>query len=306
MPQSPSPPSLSNSSSSHSLHKPVLLEEVLQFARETPRPLRRGLDVTFGRGGHTRALLEAHPDLQMTALDRDRDALAYAESAFAPEIASGRLKPVHGNFHEKIPAGEWDFILADLGVSSPQLDVAERGFSFYHDGPLDMRMDQSQGITAADIVNTWPPDDLIALFRELGEIRRPNLTVQKIIEFRRAGPFSRTHELSRLIERAEGWRRKGHHPATNYFLALRLEVNQELGDLRPAAERLIHQLAAGGRLAMITFHSLEDRIIKYAFKESAEGFPVTKKVVAPGRPECAANPRARSAKLRVFQRGEPP
>lgn len=289
------------------LHTPVLLNEILQFTRETREPIRFGLDVTFGRGGHTRAFLEEFPEVRMTALDRDREALRYAESEFSSYVDSGRLRLVHGNFHAQVPgapSGEgWDFILADLGVSSPQLDTPERGFSFYHDGPLDMRMDQSQSFTAADVVNTWPGEDLVRLFQELGEIRRPHRVVQRIIERRKERPFSTTRELSELIERGEGWRKKGHHPATQYFLALRLEVNQELADLRPAAEGLIKSLASGGRLLILTFHSLEDRIIKYAFKESDLGRPVNKKVVVPERQECLDNPRARSAKLRVFQRG---
>lgn len=289
------------------LHTPVLLTEIMQFVRECERPIRFGLDVTFGRGGHTRALLEQFSDLKMTAVDRDLDALAYAKLEFADWIAQDRLRLQHGNFHADVPMPSeqdgWDFILADLGVSSPQLDRPERGFSFYHEGPLDMRMDQTQAFTAADIVNTWPAEDMVQLFKELGELRRPHRVVQRIVEFRRERPFATTRELSELIERAEGWRKKGHHPATQYFLALRLEVNQELGDLRLAAERLIHSLAPQGRLLIITFHSLEDRIIKYAFKESALGTPVNKKVVVPERQECVDNPRARSAKLRVFRRG---
>jgi 16S rRNA (cytosine1402-N4)-methyltransferase len=289
------------------LHTPVLLKEILQFTRETREPIRFGLDVTFGRGGHTRALLEEFPSLRMTAMDRDQEALQYAEKEFADYLNCGRLRLIRGNFHAEVPSSPgvegWDFILADLGVSSPQLDTPGRGFSFYHDGPLDMRMDQAQDFTAADIVNTWPGEDLARLFQELGEIRRPQRVVQRIIERREERPFGQTRELSELIERAEGWRKKGHHPATQYFLALRLEVNQELKHLRPAAEGLIKSLAPGGRLMIITFHSLEDRIIKYAFKESDLGNPVNKKVVVPERQECLDNPRARSAKLRVFQRG---
>ncbi len=289
------------------LHTPVLLQEILGFVRQSERPVKFGLDVTFGRGGHTRAFLEEFNDLKMTAVDRDLEALEYANAEFKSWIDQSRLHLHHGNFHVQVPMPEaqegWDIILADLGVSSPQLDRPERGFSFYHEGPLDMRMDQSQTFTAADIVNTWPSDDLVQLFRDLGEIRRPHRVVQRITEFRKEKPFSTTKELAELIERAEGWRKKGHHPATQFFLALRLEVNQELADLRLAAEKLINSLAPQGRLLIITFHSLEDRIIKYAFKESTMGRPVNKKVVVPERKECVDNPRSRSAKLRVFQRG---
>lgn len=287
-------------------HTPVLLREVVDLLKATPRGHKFGLDVTFGRGGHTRELLGTFPDLQMTALDRDQAAIEYGRQAFAAEIQSGRLILKQQSFHQPLPthAPGWDILLADLGVSSPQLDEPERGFSFYHDGPLDMRMDQSQGLTAQDIVNQWNEEDLAALFKTLGEIHRPYRVVERIIEQRRIAPFTRTSQLSQLIEKAEGWRKKGYHPATQYFLALRLEVNEELSALRPALEQMMHALADGGRLAVITFHSLEDRIVKYAFKESELGFPVNKKVIIPEREESQTNPRARSAKLRVFQKGE--
>lgn len=287
-------------------HTPVLLDETILFIRGLPRSPRLGLDVTFGRGGHTRALLKEFSDLQITAVDRDPAALAFGAEEFAAEIQAGRLSLHHGNFHHQLPPAPpsgWDFVLADLGVSSPQLDEPERGFSFYHDGPLDMRMDPTTGAKAADLVNTWGAEDLIQLFQELGEVRRPARVVNRILEMRRQAPFHSTRQLAELIERTEGWARKGHHPATKYFLALRLEVNQELSDLRPATLNLLKGLAPQGRLLMITFHSLEDRIIKYAFKESQEwGRPVNKKVVVPTRAECEQNPRARSAKLRVFAR----
>lgn len=287
-------------------HIPVLCAEILQFISEMGGALQQGLDVTFGRGGHTTALLTRFPQLKIMGLDRDESALVYGREHYADWINSGRLTLAQHNFHYKVPSasGGWDFILADLGVSSPQLDEAARGFSFYHDGPLDMRMDSSQEATAADIVNHWSAEDLAALFHQLGEIRRPHRVVTRILEERSQNPILTTQQLSKLIERCEGWQRRGHHPATQYFLALRLEVNQEVAVLRPAMEQMMHELRPGGRLLVITFHSLEDRIIKYAFKESALGQPVNKKVVIPGRAETVENPRARSAKLRVFQKGE--
>lgn len=289
---------------SHTLHVPVLLAEILQFVAETPGELKNGCDVTFGRGGHTAAFLERFPSLKMTGLDRDQAALEYGAIQYAEQIRAGRLILNKHNFHDELPAPEqgWDFILADLGVSSPQLDEAERGFSFYNDGPLDMRMDRSQALTAAQIVNEWSPEELSNLFHDLGEIRRPNRAVARIIEQRQQQPFTTTQQLSQLLERSEGWQRRGHHPATQYFLALRLEVNQEISALRPAIESMMTKVRSGGRLIVITFHSLEDRIIKYAFKESILGKPVNKKVVMPGREETGENPRSRSAKLRVFQR----
>src|SRR5690606_8030286 len=205
---------------------------------------------------------------------------------FAEEIEKGRMNVVHGSFHDVkklLPEERFDLILLDLGVSSPQLDQPERGFSFYHDGPLDMRMDPTTGPTAADIVNTWSEAELNDLFMNYGEIRRPQRVVRAIVQDRKTKPFRRTKELSGLIERVEGWRRKGHHPATTYFLALRMAVNNELQGLDECLTDLMQSLNPGGWLLIITFHSLEDRIIKYAFKESELGFPVFKKVIRPSR-----------------------
>ncbi len=289
------------------LHVPVLCNEVLQFVEELPGRKELGVDLTFGRGGHSVALLKRFPDLKIFGFDRDQAAIDYGRIQFADEVKAGRLRLEKLNFHDEVPENPvgWDFILADLGVSSPQLDQAERGFSFYQDGPLDMRMDQAQALTAADIVNTWSARELSDLFYNNAEIKRPNRVVARIVEQRKLQPFSTTQQLSQLIEKSEGWRRRGHHPATEYFLALRLEVNQEISALRPAVERMMTRLRPGGRLVIITFHSLEDRIIKYAFKENPHlGAPVNKKVVVPDREEELRNPRSRSAKLRVFERRE--
>lgn len=289
------------------MHKPVLLNEVISHAKEIePRWI---LDGTFGRGGHTRALLEACPQSKVTALDQDTDAIAHAQKEFEPEIRSGRLTPVHFNFHDiaKLsaqPAEGYDVILLDLGVSSPQLDIAERGFSFYNDGPLDMRMDQTRDLTAAEVVNNWSEVELTGLFESYGEIRRPQRVVRALVNDRKEKPFATTRELAGLIERVEGWRKKGFHPATQYFLALRMAVNNELAGLKACIPDLMRALSPKGRLLIITFHSLEDRIIKYAFKEAPElGYPLFKKVITPSREEEKENPRARSAKLRIFQRG---
>lgn len=194
----------------------------------------------------------------------------------------------------------------DLGVSSPQLDDPERGFSFYHDGPLDMRMDPTQGTSAQEIVNTWTEVGLQRVFMELGEIPRPHRVVKAILQDRREKPFTTTSQLSQLIERVEGWRKKGRHPATQYFLALRLLVNEELDGLKESLPLLMEKaLRPGGRLLVITFHSLEDRIVKNIFKDRKDlGVPVNKKVIVPSREEILENPRSRSAKLRVFSRGD--
>lgn len=289
------------------MHKPVLLKEVLDFAGAVdPREI---FDGTFGRGGHTRALLEAHPRARVTALDQDMQAIEYGRQAFASELAENRLALYHHSFHDlpsfkNIPPKGFDVILLDLGVSSPQLDEAERGFSFYHDGPLDMRMDRGRELTAAEVVNTWPEVELLELFQKYGEVRQPRRVVRAIVNDRVEKPFTSTRQLSEMIERVEGWQKKGHHPATRYFLALRMAVNRELSGLEECLPDLMRALSEKGRLIVITFHSLEDRIIKYAFREAVEwGFPLTKRVVIPSDEEMKENPRARSAKLRVFQRG---
>lgn len=293
-------------------HIPVLLAQVLDL---TPEHSRFGADVTFGRGGHSSALLEKLPQLKIFGIDRDRTALEYGREHFSSFIEQGRLELLHADFSEftdvfrekirpRLPNQGLDFILADLGVSSPQLDEASRGFSFYHDGPLDMRMDQSRGSTAADLINTMSEPDLLEVFRILGEVRDPRRVVRAIVSDRDSVPFTSTAQLSGLIERIEGWRKKGHHPATKYFLALRLAVNAELDQVKQAIPNFIEALASRGRLLVITFHSLEDRIAKVAFKAALDqGHLVNKKVIQPSWDEQKSNPRARSAKLRVFEKG---
>ncbi len=297
------------------MHKPVLMNEVLQFSNNPLRgdksqPLQI-LDGTFGRGGHARALLQEFPQAVLTALDQDLAAVEYARTEFSRELADKRLSIHHFNFHDiknfqQRPANGFDLILLDLGVSSPQLDSAERGFSFYQDGPLDMRMNQASEMRAADIVNNWTDVELLELFQRYGEVARPHRVVRAIVQDRKTQPYKTTRELASLIERVEGWHKKGHHPATRFFLALRMAVNHELSGLEACIPDMQRLLSPTGRLIVITFHSLEDRIIKYAFKEAVElGYPLTKKVVIPAREEMESNPRARSAKLRVFQRENP-
>lgn len=295
------------------LHKPVLLDEVIEHFPTLDKPSILGLDGTFGRGGHTNALLKAYKNLKMLATDQDKQAIAYAEANYADYLSSGRLNLYHCNFvdlEEFIPEAQnklqfkyLDFILLDLGVSSPQLDEAERGFSFYHEGPLDMRMDQDLDQTASDVLHTYSEDELIAVFRELGEVRSPYRVVRAIVHDRKEKEFNSTLDLAQMIERIEGWRKKGHHPATKYFMALRLEVNNELGVVKKSIPKLIDLLSDGGRLMILTFHSLEDRIVKYAFKEHLDkGRLVNKKVIIPSKDEQKVNSRSRSAKLRIFER----
>lgn len=288
-------------------HLPVLLAEVKNMAAATERPVCDILDGTFGRGGHTRAFLEMFPQAHVLGVDRDAAAIAYARSEMASFLEGGRLELSHHNFCdlEFDREREFDLILLDLGVSSPQLDEEARGFSFYGEGPLDMRMNRNDQVTAADIVNSWSETELIELFRNLGEIQRPGRVVRAIVQDRRQQAFTQTRQLAGLIERVEGWHKKGSHPATRYFMALRLQVNRELEAIARALPQLMRRLRPMGRILVITFHSLEDRIVKNIFRGSGElGQPVVKKVIKPTLEEVKANPRARSAKLRVFRRGD--
>jgi 16S rRNA (cytosine1402-N4)-methyltransferase len=295
---------------SDALHIPVLRDKIIELL--TPcfegKTKARYFDGTFGRGGHLRAILNHFPQVQAVAMDRDPEAIAYAQQQFASEIAEGRLVLEHGNFVDfslEKYRDSFDGMLIDLGVSSPQLDQGHRGFSFYREGPLDMRMDNSQGATAAQILAGYSEEELENVFRNLGEIQRPMRIVRAIVHDRDSKPFVTTRDLASLVERIEGWHKKGFHPATQYFMALRLEVNQELEAVKQALVPLIYGLKTSGRLAVLTFHSLEDRIVKNLFKEQLElGAPVFKKVVQPEWAEQKENPRARSAKLRIFERGK--
>lgn len=285
-------------------HIPVLLNEIKSTFQPFvgfSKPLY--LDGTFGRGGHYKELKHLIPQLQTIAFDQDPEAIKYANKYFAKEIDSGELRLIHDNFinFQKYGIEKIDMILLDLGVSSPQLDQPERGFSFYLQGPLDMRMNNLAGLTAADIIQNESEKELITLFQQLGEVRSPYRVVKAIINDRESKPFLQTKDLSGLIERVDGWRRKGFHPATQYFMALRLAVNKELQVIKEVVPLLMDQLNSGGRMAVISFHSLEDRIIKNLFKDSLEkGSPLYKKVIQPSREEEVSNPRSRSSKLRIF------
>jgi 16S rRNA (cytosine1402-N4)-methyltransferase len=303
-------------------HRPVLLEEVVALLR--PVPGKTFFDLTLGGGGHSAALLEA--GAAVTGLDRDPAALAAAGARLAGFGA--RFRAIEGNFARfpellgRAGAGPADGILLDLGVSSPQLDDAERGFSFMRDGPLDMRMGRDVEVTAADLVNGYGEAELAGIFKEFGEEPRARLAARAIVARRARGPLASTGELAECLERALG-RRGPTHPGTRVFQALRIAVNGELTALTAALAAAAGWLAPGGRLAVITFHSLEDRIVKQFMRAGCQAaldrpeWPaprpnpewvftdLTRRALAPAAAELAANPRARSAKLRAVERRAP-
>jgi len=304
------------------LHKPVMVAEVLSALR--PRAGGRYVDGTVGGGGHAAALLKAgEPIGFLFGCDRDGAALEAAAERLA--VFAGRFELRRGNFAELaewIEAGSCEGVLLDLGVSSPQLDCAGRGFSFQQDGPLDMRMDQRQELTAARLVNDASAGELAEIFRDLGEEPEARRLARAIESERRFRRFETTRQLAELIERISPRRGKRAHPATRVFQALRMAVNDELSALRRGLEAAVRLLKPGGRLAVITFHSVEDRLVKQFGRErsrdylAADGVDVpelrrpaaprlkwvNRKAIRPGPVELAANPRARSAQLRVMEK----
>ncbi len=304
---------------SEAAHTSVLLDEVVKAL--APAPGARLIDGTFGAGGYSRAFLDA--GAEVIAFDRDPTAVRFAE----PLMATGRFRLIQDCFStmaEHVEGG-CDGVALDLGVSSMQIDEAERGFSFMRDGPLDMRMSLS-GPSAADLVNTAEPAELARIFWIYGEERQSRRIAAFLMRRRAEAPFERTLDLAEVVERALGGRRGAKvHPATRVFQALRIAVNAELAELEAgldAAERL---LVEGGRLAVVTFHSLEDRIVKAFFTERAGRLPGASRHLPPTAPtakptfsllfngahapseaEIAANPRARSAKLRAGVRTAEP
>jgi 16S rRNA (cytosine1402-N4)-methyltransferase len=295
-------------------HRSVLLAETLEVL--SPQPSRRILDATFGRGGHSRELLKAGADV--VALDQDPEAIEAAAPLIA-EYGQERFEVRKMNFRDLqalVDAGErYDGVLFDLGVSSPQLDQGERGFSFQHDGPLDMRMDPETAQTAADLVNRCDARELAQIFFEYGEERGSRKVAAAVVREREHGKITSTHQLADIISRALGGRRdRKINPATKCFQALRIKVNEEMSALDEALEAVPGLLVSGGRMAAISFHALEDRRVKrfivkhsqeeirgdrYAFGQPNPDYCLKKLGRwKPSESETVENPRARSARLR--------
>jgi 16S rRNA (cytosine1402-N4)-methyltransferase len=306
-------------------HRSVLLDEVVESLNLAPG--RSVVDGTFGAGGYSRAFLSAGANV--IAIDRDPSAARFAASLKADypdrfQLVQGRFSDLEQHL-EVCGLKACDGIALDLGVSSMQLDEAERGFSFLRDGPLDMRM-ASAGRTAADLVNEDEPAELARIFWTYGEERASRHIANVIVRRRTAQPFTRTADLAETVEKALGGRRGAPtHPATRVFQALRIAVNDELGELEAGLDAAERALVPGGRLAVVTFHSLEDRIVKAFFTERAGKTPSGSRHLPPSRKgpeptfalmfngarapseaEVAANPRARSAKLRAGERTTAP
>lgn len=283
-------------------HVSVLLREILEYA---PPDAHRLLDATLGLGGHSKALLEAHPSATLIAFDRDENALALAKERLQPFAA--RIDLRHGDFRVGL-AGLGteclDYAIADLGVSSLQLDDVDRGFSFRFDAPLDMRMDQSGGRSASDILNTSSEKELERILTEFGEEPKARAIARSIVMERRSRRQWTTSSFASLVRRdARG--RPGLDPATRAFQGLRIATNAELQGLDAGLEDLARLLRPGGRLAVIAFHSLEDRIVKNVFRplgKSGVFAVLTPKPIVPRDDEMRSNPRSRSAKLRVLAR----
>ena len=286
------------------LHQPVLLSEVL--ATLQPHPGERYLDLTAGYGGHASSILDVTQNYKDSCLvDRDEFAIKELKSKFPPEI-----EIINQDFYsamlQLLECGKtFDIILADFGVSSPQLDMEERGFSFKHEGPLDMRMDRRELKTASDVVNKYSERELADIFIKYGEEKpgHAKLLAREIVHHR---PFKTTKELADLIAKKSKYSKT--HPATKVFQAIRIEVNRELEQIEKTLPLLPKLLNKNGRLGIITFHSLEDRLVKEFFKdESAHGEEseleiLTKKPITAEQVELVINPRARSAKLRVAKK----
>lgn len=282
------------------------------------------IDGTFGRGGHSAAMLKALDKTgRLLAIDKDPDAIEFASQMFLDDerfqIKQGSFASLEQFAEEAGITGQVNGVLLDLGVSSPQLDRAERGFSFLNDGPLDMRMDNSSGVSAADWLKIAEVDEMVQVFKTYGEERFAKRIARAIAEARDERPIETTRRLAEIVSAANPSWEKGKHPATRCFQAIRIHINKELEDLKACLDQSLRVLVPGGRLVVISFHSLEDRIVKRFMRDAARGeqfpvgIPVTEqqrnatlnligKAIKPSRQEVDKNPRARSAVLRVAER----
>ncbi len=305
-------------------HRPVLLDECIEALNIRPEGIY--LDGTLGRAGHSREIVKRLTTGRLICVDRDDAALEAAQERLGPWMDKVTL--VHSNFDrvdeilDELGIPGADGMLFDLGVSSPQLDDGERGFSYMADAPLDMRMDREEGLTAADVVNTWSQAELKRILSQYGEERYAPQIAGAIVRRREERPIATTLELVEVIKGAMPAKalKEKQHPAKRSFQAIRIAVNDELGSVERMLERAVPRLNKGGRLAVITFHSLEDRIVKTGLAAFARGctcppdFPVcvcgktpdvrlvNKKPILPSERELEENPRARSAKLRVAEK----
>lgn len=303
-------------------HVTVLLTEAANELMTDPNGFY--VDGTFGRGGHSGLILQSlAANGRLLAIDKDLTAIATAREKFAGEtrfeIAHASFADLESLITERQMTGKVSGVLLDLGVSSPQLDDAERGFSFMQDGPLDMRMNQSQGMSAADWINTASEDDISFVLKELGEERFARRMARAIVQERIRKPFVRTGHLAEVIKAANPAWEKGKHPATRAFQAIRIYVNNELSDLESVLKQAVDVLMPGGRLVVISFHSLEDRLVKRFIRQQEQGDPVPKglpvrdeqlnrklksigKAIKASDAEVNTNVRARSAVMRVAEK----
>jgi 16S rRNA (cytosine1402-N4)-methyltransferase len=307
-------------------HTPVMMDRVLALLEPALQPPGAVVvDATLGRAGHARALLQAHPGLVLIGLDTDAEAIEESQNLLTPY--SGRVILAHAVYDqiaevlEQAGVSRVHGVLFDLGVSSPQLDRPERGFAYSYDAPLDMRMDRSSPLTAAEVVNSYPAARLAQVLREYGEERFARRIADAVVRERARSPLTTTSQLTEIIRAAipAPARRTGGHPAKRTFQALRIEVNGEIGALKRALPAALGALVVGGRIVVLAYHSLEDRVVKRALADGASdktppGLPVTlagagpqlrlvtRGAERPSAREVAANPRAAQARLRAAER----
>jgi len=286
-------------------HQPVMVAEVVQYLITDPNGFY--VDATVGDGGHAKAILEkTSPQAIVVGIDRDREAIETASQVLAD--FGSRVKLVQGSFStiaeilNQVNVEGIDGILFDLGVSSRQLDVPERGFSFSQDGPLDMRMDRTQKMNACQVVNTFTEKELADIFFYYGEEHKSRKIARSIVLARQKKSITTTSELEKIIWNCNPGRRGGIHPATRVFMALRIYINHELDELPKALESVLQFMKEGARMVVLSYHSLEDRVVKNFLRTHDQLEVINRKPMTPSRQEIQVNPRARSARMRVAQK----